>query len=219
MKLLTTHNTKLERGEALGYDSYILHLAPANSSGFGNVCPGSTPACRALCLGRTSGRMRMPQTRAAQDYRTWLWFHRRSQFLEMLYGDIAAGIRRSEKRGQVPVFRLNGTSDIRWEKHGILDDFRGIQFYDYTKLRNRRGLPPNYHLTFSLSERDRRGPAGMPWTLVVSDKSKYRRYWGRPCVDGDAHDLTFLHPDKSVILLTPKGSVAKRDTSGFVDRR
>jgi len=27
-----------------------------------------------------------------------------------------------------------------------------VQFYDYTKLPNRRNLPPNYHLTFSRSE-------------------------------------------------------------------
>ena len=30
--------------------------------------------------------------------------------------------------------------------------FSDVQFYDYTKLPNRKHIPPNYHLTFSLAD-------------------------------------------------------------------
>jgi hypothetical protein len=34
----------------------------------------------------------------------------------------------------------------------VFERFPGVQFYDYTKLANRRGIPANYSLTFSLAD-------------------------------------------------------------------
>jgi hypothetical protein len=41
---------------------------------------------------------------------------------------------------------------------------------------------------------------------------------GFPVIDGDAHDLRHLDPRGCVVALSPKGTRAKRDASGFVVR-
>jgi hypothetical protein len=71
-------------------------------------------------------------------------------------------ISKAKRKGLIPLIRLNGTSDIRWEAvsftdsdgvvyDSIFDAFPDTQFYDYTKDVNRKGLPLNYDLTFSYS--------------------------------------------------------------------
>jgi hypothetical protein len=54
MKLLSTGNPKILKGLKQGYNTYILHLAPADLSGF-NTCPKATAGCKAACL-NTAGR-------------------------------------------------------------------------------------------------------------------------------------------------------------------
>ena len=54
MKLLSTGNPKVLKGIKQGYNTYILHLAPADLSGF-NTCPKATAGCKAACL-NTAGR-------------------------------------------------------------------------------------------------------------------------------------------------------------------
>ncbi len=54
MKLLSTGNPKVLKGMKQGYNTYILHLAPANVSGF-ETCPKRTAGCTAACL-NTAGR-------------------------------------------------------------------------------------------------------------------------------------------------------------------
>jgi hypothetical protein len=53
-KLLSTGNPKTLKGMKQGYMTYILHLAPANLSGY-EVCPKRTAGCTAACL-NTAGR-------------------------------------------------------------------------------------------------------------------------------------------------------------------
>ena len=54
MKLLTAGNPKLLKGEKKGYQSFVLHLAPADLSGR-EVCAKRTAGCTAACL-NTAGR-------------------------------------------------------------------------------------------------------------------------------------------------------------------
>ena len=54
MKLLSTGNPKVLKGESQGYMTFILHLAPASVSGY-NTCPKATKGCSAACL-NTAGR-------------------------------------------------------------------------------------------------------------------------------------------------------------------
>src|SRR6516225_4247300 len=159
-RLLTPGNPKTEKGRGLGYWTFILHLAPAKLSGF-NVCPMATSGCKRACL-NTAGRGGISRggvltyrdiarggamksrprgdcgrahssSIASSSWRCW-----RSRLPRL------AGAR---AQGYVPVFRLNGTSDIRWETvpvggfPNIMTMFSDVQFYDYTKIANRKNIP------------------------------------------------------------------------------
>lgn len=225
MKLLSTGNPKLLKGEKKGYMSFVLHLAPADLSGY-ETCPKRTAGCSAACL-NTAGRGGMFKpggTNTIQEARkrkTRMFFEQRDEFLALLKKDIELGIKQAEKKGMTPVFRLNGTSDIAWEKYGIIEQFPNVQFYDYTKMRNRKVKHlTNYHLTFSKADGNdmdvRLAAADGMNVAVVFDKLP-ASYIGKSVVDGDDTDLRFLDPKGVVIGLKAKGR-ARKDTSGFVVR-
>jgi hypothetical protein len=124
----------------------------------------------------------------------------------------------------IPVFRLNGTSDIAWEKYGVIQEFPNVQFYDYTKILGRKvnGLA-NYQLTFSAADGNdldvrRAIKEGYNVATVFGIKKSQpmpETYEGMPVFNGDDSDLRFLDPKGVVVGLYAKGK-AKKDTSGFV---
>jgi hypothetical protein len=227
-KLLSTANPKIQKGTSKGYLSFILHLAPADVSGY-NTCPKATPGCKAACL-NTAGRGGMfkkgETTNVIQKARirkTRYFYEDRAGFMEDLVTDIMKAVNFARRKGLKPVFRLNGTSDLSWEKYptrygakNIFDQFPTIQFYDYTKILGRKVKDiPNYHLTFSAADGNDSDVAeallqGMNVT-VVFDTIPEGVY------SADEDDLRFLDPQVGVIGLKAKGK-AKKDTSGFVRR-
>ena len=226
MKLLSTANPKIQKGTKLGYLSFILHLAPATLSGK-ETCPKRTAGCTAACL-NTAGRGGMfrkgENTNIIQQARirkTRMFFEVRDAFMAALEADIKLGIRQAAKLGLTPVFRLNGTSDLAWEKYGIIEKFPQVQFYDYTNVLGRKiAHLQNYHLTFSAADGNdadvaKAVSAGMN-VAAVFDKLP-SEYMGREVINADEHDLRFLDPKGVIAGLKAKGR-AKKDTSGFVRR-
>jgi len=224
MRLLTVGNPKLLKGQKKGYLSFILHLAPAILSGK-EVCPKRTAGCTIACL-NTAGRGGMfkkgETTNVIQQARirkTKMFFENREQFLTDIESDIRLGIQQAEKKGMIPCFRLNGTSDIAWEKYGIIQKFPTVQFYDYTKIRGRKvSHLTNYHLTFSKAESndmDVRLAASEGMNVAVVFKNVPKTYIGRPVINGDETDLRFLDPNGVIVGLKAKGK-AKKDTTGFM---
>ena len=234
MKLLSTGNPKTLKGLEQGYNTYILHLAPSDVSGY-NTCPKATSGCKSACL-NTAGRGGMfkkgESTNVIQEARkrkTRMFFERRMDYMLALYQDIKLGIKQSKRLGLTPVFRLNGTSDISWEKYDMLpglnvfECFPDVQFYDYTKVLGRKvsGIP-NYHLTFSAADGNdldvkKAILQGLNVAVVFGIKKTQpmpETYNGLPVFNGDESDLRFLDP-KGVVGLYAKGK-AKKDTSGFV---
>lgn len=212
------------KGEKKGYMSFVLHLAPADLSGH-ETCPKRTAGCTAACL-NTAGRGGMfkkgETTNAIQQARirkTKMFFDQREEFLATLEKDIRLGIKQAEKKGLIPCFRLNGTSDISWEKYGIIEKFPEVQFYDYTKVRNRKvGHLKNYHLTFSKADgndMDVRLAANEGMNVAAVFDKVPETYIGRQVIDGDETDLRFLDPKGVIVGLKAKGK-AKKDTTGFV---
>jgi len=221
VKLLTLGNTKTVKGEVMGYQTYIMHLAPSTLSGY-NTCPMASTGCAAACL-NTAGRGRFTTTQEARIRKTKWFFEDRETFMAQLVKDITAAIRKAGREGFVPVFRLNGTSDIRWETvpvggfRNIMEMFPTVMFYDYTKLQNRRDLPFNYHLTFSRSEEnyaavDMMMAAGYNVAIVFNELPAV--YNGYTVIDGTETDLRFLDEKGVVVGLLAKGK-AKKDVSGF----
>jgi hypothetical protein len=229
MKLLSIGNPKILKGMKQGYMTYILHLAPADVSGY-NTCPKATAGCKAACL-NTAGRGGMfkkgETTNVIQQARirkTKFFFEDRENFLATLKDDIRKAIKQAEKKGLIPVFRLNGTSDIAWEKYGVIQEFPNVQFYDYSKILGRKvnGLA-NYQLTFSAADGNdldvrRAIKEGYNVATVFGIKKSQpmpETYEGMPVFNGDDSDLRFLDPKGVVVGLYAKGK-AKKDTSGFV---
>jgi len=231
VRLLTAPaaNPKIAKGLAANYATYILHLAPADLSGH-NTCPKATVGCKKACL-NTAGRGGMfkkgESTNVIQQARirkTRLFFENRNEFLSQLIADIELAIKQCAKKGLTPVFRLNGTSDISWEKYDIIQRFPNVQFYDYTKVLGRKvSHLHNYHLTFSAADGNdadvfKAIQQGYNVATVFGLKKSQpmpETFNGRRVFNGDDSDLRFLDPKNVIVGLYAKGK-AKKDTSGFV---
>lgn len=239
-------NAKTIKGQKKGYMTAVLYLAPYKAAGY-LVCPAAELAgCWQTCL-NTAGRGGMPANgyfespggitlpdntaQRARIWRTKLWIESRDRFYDMLYHELNLFIRRAHRKGLTPVVRLNGTSDIQWEreiysKSTVFSTFSELQFYDYTKLPGRltRELPPNYHLTLSYSEASplyarqcwkAHEKHGANLAIVVKDDQVKQQWLERGAIDFDEHDLRFLDPPGTIGVLRAKGS-ARRETNGFV---
>jgi hypothetical protein len=218
MELLTVGNPKLMKGEKKGFLSFVLHLAPADLSGY-ETCPKRT-AGGIFKKGETTNVIQQARIR-----KTKMFFENRPEFMSKLLKDINNAIKYAEKKGLTPVFRLNGTSDIAWEKYEILDGrnifqmFPEVQFYDYTKMRNRKVKQlTNYHLTFSKADGndlDVRLAVNEGMNVAVVFKVVPTTFLGRPVINGDETDLRFLDDKNVIVGLKAKGK-AKKDATGFV---
>lgn len=232
MSLLAISNdSKTVKGQKFGYMTGILYLAPFNISGV-NLCPMAKKAnCMEACL-NTAGRGAMNSVQKGRLRKAALFNNDTQSFMMELAKDIRALIRKADREGFIPLVRLNGTSDIRWEvKHFRLDGklvtifeaFPSLQFYDYTKISNRKNIPENYDLTYSYS-----GVAGyqryvsiavenhMRVAVVFRDRERIPAvFLDMECIDGDDSDLRHLDPSGVVVALYAKGR-AKKDISGFV---
>lgn len=243
--LLTVGNPKTAKGEGLGYLTAIMHLAPHTVAGF-NVCGYASKGCAAACL-NTAGRggigldeNGLNVIQAARIQRTRLFRRDREAFLAQLVREIKAHAKRSAKHGLKPAVRLNGTSDLPWERFpvtrgqtsypNVMQAFPEVTFYDYTKwpiAKRRTELSPGYSLTLSLCEdNDGRAAEALRSGFNVAAVFNVAKSGDLPetftiggetarVIDGDTHDLRFLDPKGVIVGLRAKGR-AKRDESGFV---
>jgi hypothetical protein len=227
--LLTTSNDKTLKSLAMGYMTYGIHFAHSDLSGF-DVCPDASEGCKLACLD-FAGRGQQDNVKEARIEKTKTFFANIPVFMESLFSEIQKAINYCKKKGLTPVFRLNLTSDIKWEriKHNgktVFEQFPDVQFYDYTKSISRMKLEiPNYHLTFSRSETPLNHVhcalalnAGHNVATVFSTKKGFElptEYKGKKVIDGDKHDLRFLDQKGVIVGLRAKGP-ARQDQSGFV---
>jgi hypothetical protein len=221
MKLLSTNNTKIKKGEKLGWRTLGLSLAPANLSGK-QLCPHRSPGCEAACL-NTSGMGAFSNVQEARIRKSKLLIENRAVFLAQLEKELANLNKRAGKGTQTAV-RLNVLSDLPWHNLIDMEKLPNLKFYDYTPNPARmiqflRGeLPANYHLTFSRKENNQAQVeliANMGGNVAVVFNELPGTYLGKPVVDGDETDLRFLDPKGVVVGLKAKGK-AKKDSSGFV---
>ena len=229
-------NAKTVKGQKYGFMTGILYMAPSTISGH-NTCPMATIAgCEKACL-YSAGRGAFSSVQQSRINKAQWFFRDQQSFMVQLYRDIERLVKKAKAAGMVPLVRLNGTSDIRWENikfdlklvgftvlnTTIFECFPDVQFYDYTKISNRKGIPANYDLTFSYSGLpgyqkfvEQAKSAGMRIAVVFRDRKGIpASFMGMDCVDGDDSDIRHLDPQGVVVALYAKGN-AKRDQSGFV---
>lgn len=227
-------NAKTVKGDGSEYLTAIMYLTPWKSAGI-NTCPmAEQAACIKGCLNK-AGRGQMDSVTLGRARKTQWFASDRDGFMAQLVTDLSSFVRYCHKRGIQPCVRLNGTSDIRWELikvtvngvvyANVFDAFPCIQFYDYTKIANRKvdGIE-NYALTWSYSAANETYARqaeialakGMNIAVVFRTADAIPAdFLGLPTFDGDKDDLRFLDPKGVVVALYAKGP-AKRDYSGFV---
>jgi hypothetical protein len=159
--LLST-NPKTEKSAV---QTYILHLAPASTSGV-NVCAGAGN-CKKICLHFAGNPVYMNNKQAARIRRTLAFAADNQRFVQLIVCAILDKI--NKNKGEPIALRLNGTSDIAWEnvdftvtpefaafcrvkfgyivpmgKRNIFEIFNfiaasdpsvSVKFYDYTKIK------------------------------------------------------------------------------------
>lgn len=222
-------NAKTVKGDGSEYLTAIMYLKPYKTAGI-NLCAMAEQAkCIDPCL-VGAGRGQMSSVQAGRLRKTEWFIRDRAGFMAQLYADLESFVSYCAKRGIHPCVRLNGTSDIRWELIGvngfrnIMEAFPMVTFYDYTKIANRRGLPANYHLTWSYSAANAAYAKqeavakvnGLNIAVVFRRKGDIpASFLGLPTIDGDRDDMRFLDPKGVVVALYAKGK-AKQDQSGFV---
>jgi len=162
IKLLGT-STKIEKGRKHGILTSVMYLSPHESSGFVrtrtgstvNLCPFASSNCPTICLGKTSGLLRMTNTQNAQRWKSALYLIDRELFRNLLIMEIKKVQTKAKKLGLLCAIRLNGTSDLPFERNWKFSEmFPDVQFYEYTKSPSsvrdlENGLNSNYHLTYS----------------------------------------------------------------------
>ena len=223
MKLLSSNNTKIQKGEKLGWLTLGLSLLPSNLSGK-NFCSHASIGCRAACL-NTSGMGVFSNVQAARLKKSRYFIENRTAFLVQLDKEIRAGIKKATRLGMKLAIRLNVLSDLPWENLIDMSAYPEVMFYDYTPNPKRMiaflqgEMPANYQLTFSRKESNQSIVeliANMGGNIAaVFAGSLPKSYLGKPVVNGDDTDLRFLDPNGVIVGLVAKGK-GKKDTSGFV---
>lgn len=226
MQLLTlaASNTKLRKtnGENVGFRIVSLPLAPADSSGH-EVCPHSTPSCRAACVGGDGVGMAsvFPMIMRQRREKTRFFFEQRPEALAQLSREIERQERIADDEGLTLAVRLNTFSDLPWEAKAwgaIPQQFPNVQFYDYSKVYGRAGkLPSNYAICWSWTEKpkDQEACHGLlrdGWNVSIVFGQHGRGFTGPRAYDqhlpgwidvfgdrfmvfdGDKSDLSFLDP-------------------------
>ena len=210
-----------------GVMTFVMHLAPHSLSGF-NTCASATDACIVPCLDKSGNPAAGDAKRAARIARTQAFFRARHLFLALLRIEIDSAIKLAKKSNMDCAFRLNGTSDIRFESVRFSDTGETVidyitrnnaTAYDYTKHANRRA-PKGYDLTFSYLGDESRAIAARESGLNVAVVFDVRR--GKPLprflnIDGwivrvhdaDDHDARFLDPRGVVCGLRYKFSTTR----------
>ena len=218
--LLTTNNHKTIKGEKLGYITYIMYMSPytQNSRGI-NLCPHASKGCSAACLFKSGFGGMYNTVQNGRINKTEWYLENRSEFMLHLDREIGNAIKKHKDKAIV-TFRLNGTSDIRWEKikvregKNIFELYPDVQFYDYTKNPKRFDdvLPANYDLNFSRSEtNDKHAMAILKkgYNVAMVFNKIPNEYEGFEVINGDETDLRFLDKKGVIVGLKYKSITGK----------
>lgn len=226
MSLLSVNsNAKTSKSSELFPDTLtaILYLSPHKLAGLGNVCAHATDGCMQTCL-YSAGRGKFSTVQQARIKKTKLFFEDNDSFKLHLLSDLNMFAKYCTENKLKGYIRLNGTSDINWQKIKIsgktfFEHFPALSFYDYTKDIKRKPLFSNYHITFSYNEN--------VTVEQVSDKlkdnvnvavvfDKLPTTWkGFEVVDGDLSDLRPKDKLNVIVGLKAKG-LAKTIKTDFV---
>ena len=157
-------NPKTEKSAV---QTYILHLAPADTSGV-NVCAGAGN-CKAICLHFAGNPVYMNAKQAARIRRTLAYVADPSRFMRLIVCAILDKLNKHE--GEELAFRLNGTSDIIWEN---VDFDITAEFAQFCRIKFGRILPLGKRNIFEVFNWMRENTGE---NVTFYDYTKVRRNW------------------------------------------
>jgi hypothetical protein len=211
-------NAKTVKGQKQMVLTGIFYGTPYNGSGV-NMCSMAVIAqCHMACL-FTAGRGAMLNVFLSRLRKTLCLQQFPDVFKEILIKDIKKLERKAQRLGMVPMVRLNGTTDIRWEIFfpELFTMFPNVQFYDYTKIANRK-TPSNYHLTVSYFGNDieykKAIKNGSNVAMVFDTQNNPKlplpsEYNGMKVIDGDLTDLRTKENDGTNVIVGLRAKMSK----------
>jgi hypothetical protein len=211
---LLTSNTKIDKSviwaqkQGLEFEAVILQMNPGKG-----VCV-NWELCISDCIAFT-GYGKFKNVRAGREKRKKLFLNDIEGFKKQLKKELTNLVKRAEKKGKIPVCRLNGFTDIDWGQKlqpdgriievlfdglTVFELFPEITFWDYSAdyLKTLSNKIPNLHLTFSYKGNN----LTHCWKLLYSginiaviDRLDTRQLFARNSfkqADFDTHDFRFL---------------------------
>jgi hypothetical protein len=191
--------------------------------------------CQETCLLET-GNIKLLQCARARYTKTWFFLTEPIAFMRLLIHEIHNHARKAKDKDKKAYFRLNGLSDVFWERYMNMDkmvkEIEGLGgFYDYTKaphekrVTKQHKMPKNYRMVYSWDEKPTAKKNATKWAKLGHSISvvfpSIKRVVPKELTEliksdlrvlnGDKHDGRFTEPKGSIVLLRNKGSL-KIDT-------
>ena len=123
-RIFSTDSAKAIKAGGYGYLNAIHYMAPASTAGVGNLCAHASLECIALCLGTYSGQAAMVadlengtnSVRESRKYKARLFMKNRAVYMNETARAIIKILRKADRENLIPCIRLNGSTDISWER-------------------------------------------------------------------------------------------------------
>lgn len=187
--------------------------------------------CALTCLLLT-GNIKMSTSARSRYAKTWFFLTEPIAFMRLLIYEIHAHARKARAKNKKAYFRLNGLSDVFWERYMHMDkmvkDIDSLGgFYDYTKAPHEKRstpqykMPVNYRMVYSWDEKPTSKRNATKWAKlghsisivypaikkVVPQELKELIRTDLKVLNGDKHDGRFSDPKGAIVLLRNKGSL------------
>ena len=194
--------------------------------------------CKGPCL-RNTGNMQLDTSGRSRYVKTWFFYTEPLAFLRKLILEIISNSSSCYNNKKKYYLRLNGMSDIEWERFIYIDSLvkstKGLYgFYDYTKypIAQRIGMahkvagglpfPKKYKLIYSWDEKKvapKRAFEWMKWGASISvvypfsKKEEVRKMIkkNRFLITGDEDDNRFKDRPNCIVLLKNKGDLKETE--------
>ena len=205
MKLLGT-NSKIDKSLKVypEYEASILQLLPNK-----HLCV-NYKLCIKTCLAFKGLAKVYPSVIKSRKAKSEYFVNDTDTFIKQLIREIKNQEKRALKKNKKPVVRLNGFTDIDYDKYGIFKLFPNVQFYDYSADYERvlNNNNPNLHYTFSYKGNNLKECIELlknDVSIAVIDISENQFFndYEVEHIDGDKHDFRFKH-GKAIVWLSEK---------------
>jgi len=205
MKLLGT-NSKIDKSLKVypEYEASILQLLPNK-----HLCV-NYKLCIKTCLAFKGLAKVYPSVIKSRKAKSEYFVNDTDTFIKQLIREIKNQEKRALKKNKKAVVRLNGFTDIDYEKFGIFKLFPNVQFYDYSADYERvlNNNNPNLHYTFSykgnnLKECIELLKNDVSIAVIDMPENQFFNDYDVEHIDGDKHDFRFKH-GKAIVWLSEK---------------